>query len=105
MITGVKADNGDPFYIALILLKLLRSDRFFSDDGTLAYSPMMLKSLTDLIVEFGDIAGRCGIPANWKELASDRNVMGYEVKFSADVTNGKSYVEAVLRNGSRKRLC
>lgn len=105
MIPGVKADNGDPFYIALILMKLLRSDRFFSDDGTLAYSPMMLKSLTDLIIEFRDIAGRCGIPANWKELASNRNVMGFDVSFTADAPGGKSYVEAVLKNGSRKRLC
>ncbi len=78
-IAGASGDNGSVFYIVMLLVRLLGGNRFFPDDKTLSYGTMMLASAVRLFDEFSDVSERCGIPEDWRELITQREVVGVDV--------------------------
>ncbi len=79
-IPGVACDNGSPFYIALILLRLLCDGKPPCEDASLSYGLSMLRDVLDLFNSFSDILEECAIPENWLDLMMSREVVQTEGK-------------------------
>ena len=80
-IYGAKGDNGTPFYIVMILVKLLNSPRYFPDDTSLSYGIMLVNATVRLFNEFEDVLELCGIPSDWRMLISQKEVLGVPTRF------------------------
>lgn len=89
-IPGIACDNGNPFYILLVLAKLLGDDGFFTNDMSLSYGLMMLGSVASLLCEFNDVCDVCGIPGNWLHLLFAEEVMGQKVEKIPDESTIKT---------------
>lgn len=74
----VDADNSNPFYVALMLMRLLRTNSFYNA-LLLLPSAMLAVELDRLVGSFGNTASLMGVPSNWKELVSDPNVSGIHI--------------------------
>lgn len=86
-IHGAEGDNGNPFYIILILLKLLNTNRLFAEDTSLSYGALLLRDATNLLSEFSDILNIANIPPNWSDLLLQESVLG--IKVHRVVHNGR----------------
>lgn len=111
-IHGAEGDNGNPFYVALVLLKLLNTKKFFRDDTSLSYGALMLRDIFKLFNEFEDILELARIPHDWRDLLSQESVLGIEVRrvkhngrFRRWATNklGLSHVYVALEDNKGNR--
>ena len=64
-VAGVEGDNGNPFYITIVLEKLLSSRSFFADDASLSYELLMFRDVLQLFSDYSDVLEICRIPGNW----------------------------------------
>ena len=77
-IEKVDIDNGNPFYIVLILEKLLTSKRIFLDDQSLSQILFLINDFASLFSKYQKEASRCKIPTNWKKLMLCTEVTGFD---------------------------
>ncbi|MES5161061.1 Abi family protein [Fannyhessea vaginae] len=73
-----KANNRRPFYMVLILEKLLASRSIFTDDLSLVYAQNLAKDSMDLIYNNMQIARLFGLPNNWEDLILNKDILGME---------------------------
>lgn len=104
-IPGADGDNSTPFYIILILLKLIGCSIAFTDDPDLSYGVMMIESVVDLFDRHLDVLRRCGIPDDWKELLAQESVTETKVAFKEESggspLRGKRTWVSVFTNAGR----
>lgn len=115
-IYGADGDNGSPFYIIMILVKLLGSPRYFPDDTSLSYGLMLVNATVQLFNEFEDILPLCGVSADWRELIMQKQVIGAPaklVKSPLKITSAfrritgrhnDAYITAVDNKGKRTKI-
>lgn len=73
-IPGNAGDNGNSFYIVLLLLYLLKEVKVFDDDPSLSYGLSMLRDAIQLFTDHEDILKRARIPEDWlKQMLSIYN--------------------------------
>lgn len=70
------ADNTSPFFITLMLGKLLGMPSLFVSDTSLSYTISLGKDVANLIYRFRDVARLMGIPDNWNEVLLHERVTG-----------------------------
>lgn len=74
----IEADNRKPFYVILMLLRLLRTNTTFGD-LTLMYSAMLALKTTQLVYEHPHVALTLEIPENWRDLIGSPDVSGVKM--------------------------
>lgn len=74
-IGGVSADNGSPFYILLVLERLLcYGNENFIDDSSLSYGLSYVLDAVNLLHRNEDLALKAGFPSNWYEIMTSSAV-------------------------------
>lgn len=77
MIAGVKCDNGHPFYLMLVLAKLLcYGNENYSDDPTLSYGLAYVNDSVNLLQAEEDLALKVGFPSTWYEILTSPEITG-----------------------------
>lgn len=71
----VDASNASPFYVALVLMRLLRTNQHYND-LTLLHSVTLAVELHKLFSNFSPILECMGIPADWEQLMCNPDVSG-----------------------------
>lgn len=79
-IPGIPGDNGNPFYIVAILLKLLRENALFIQDVSLSYELLMLRDVLQLLNDNYEVLATCRIPADWQSIILNDTVVGMSVE-------------------------
>ena len=78
-IPGVKGDNGNPFYIVLLLLYMLGGSEFFFNDDSLAYTMHLLQETVNFFRKYSDVLELAKIPPEWFSQITDKKVLGCDV--------------------------
>lgn len=77
---SVNADNTNPFYVALMLMRLLRTNVNFGEISLL-YSAQIGRKVTSLFGCRQNEARALGVPNDWRDSISDPNVSGVLLEF------------------------
>lgn len=80
---GISLSNQHPFYLVLVLEKLLNTDVGFSDDTSLMYSLSLLLDMANLIARTPRNIADLYVPPNWRSMMTARNVAGTSVEMLA----------------------
>ncbi len=100
---GVTLDNGNAFYIVLLLIELLMEDVNFVDDPSLSHHVMLIRDVSELILERPEVSAMAGIPGDWQQAISQ--VLGrHEILFkvnteSPDVGLRRTYATISSEDG------
>lgn len=82
-IGGISLSNSNPFYVVLMLEKLLSAPSYFTDDMSLMYTVSLVRDVSETICNFPfDIAMKY-IPLNWRALVTNRAVT--EAKLDVEI--------------------
>lgn len=104
-ITGVEADNSNPFYIVLLLAELLTDEAsFYSKDHVLTPSNMLIEDIAELFLEHPGPLEVSEIPRDWDKVL-DQLVRKHGAQLnlidrSPDVCQRKAYATVCLTNGN-----
>ena len=79
----ISLSNQHPFYLVLVLEKLLNTDVGFSDDTSLMYSLSLLLDMANLIARTPRNIADLYVPPNWRSMMTARNVAGTSVEMLA----------------------
>lgn len=71
----IDADNGNPFYAALMIMRLLRTNSYYGDLDLL-YSTSLAVELAQLFEDNALLLNTAKIPENWKELLLSEKLTG-----------------------------
>ena len=75
-IPNMRLKNTHPFYVVLMLEKLLSTSVEFSDDPSLMYSLDLAANIAEIIGTTPPEVRSRFVPANWRELMTKRDVVG-----------------------------
>lgn len=67
-IEGVSISTSCHFYIVLLLIMLLHEQKSFVDDPTLNHDYLLIRDVSELIIERQHVLADAGIPFNWQTL-------------------------------------
>ncbi len=85
---GVNLRNTHPFYVVLMLEKLLNTDAEFVDDTSLMYSLHLAKDVADVIDTTPKEVTSRYVPPNWKLLISHPSIAGVHMELRPGAGSG-----------------
>ena len=94
----VSLDNASPFYIVVLLVALLDVDGFYHDDLSLSHGLMLVRDISELMIERDQFIVPAGLPENWQEVLQEViGLRGATLSFndsSPDVGRRRVYLPA-----------
>lgn len=105
-IQGIEGSNENPFYIILILEKLLSTGLFFADDVSLSYELLMLRSVLQLFNDYADVLGICQIPENWFDNVCCETILGVQMFDSPSMRafGNEGRIHLTVHNGTSGKV-
>lgn len=101
-LSGIALSNQHPFYLVLVLEKLLNTDAGFTDDTSLMYSLGLLRDVGNLISETPAEVTMEYMPPNWKSMMTAREVSGAAVELVMGPTAPPEVVFLPSLDGGRR---
>ena len=94
----VGLDNSSPFYIVVLLVALLDEDCIYQDDLTLSHVLMLIRDVSELMIERSALVAASGLPTDWRDVLRQAVALhGRDLKFndsSPDVARRRVYLTA-----------
>lgn len=84
-IPGISLANSNPFYVVLMLERLLSAPSYFTDDMSLMYTVSLVKDISETICASPPAVAMKYIPINWRTLVTSRTVTEAEVNLEIEV--------------------
>ena len=85
-IGGIALTNQHPFYLVLILEKLLNTESGFADDTSLMYSLALVRDIASLVASVPREVTSIYIPTNWKSMVTAKIIAGSSIELSPSRT-------------------
>lgn len=102
-IDGVNLRPTHPFYVVLLLERLLSTSVEFENDPTLMYSVRLATEMGAMISATPQIIRAFYIPINWKSLLSSERIVGVDMEFSPFPT-WRTAMPIYVPDGNREEL-
>lgn len=97
-IRSVSLSNESPFYIVVLLIALLDEEGIYQDDLTLSHGLMLVRDVSELMIERDELIALAGLPSNWQEVLQEAvGLQGRTLAFndsSPDIGRRKVYLTA-----------